>query len=137
MVQLRLGYLFFFSSRRRHTRYWRDWSSDVCSSDLLQMVVVEVKEPTVELKYRSLDVEIVVTIGPRQQRGTHQERHLAIVGVDRFHVHPDESGACHLARIRMKSVVHGHGTRVILGNGGRAHPGNGEPELQFGRIIAQ
>src|SRR3712207_9222287 len=25
----------FFSSRRRHTRYWRDWSSDVCSSDLL------------------------------------------------------------------------------------------------------
>src|SRR3712207_7953535 len=27
-------YSFFFSSRRRHTRYWRDWSSDVCSSDL-------------------------------------------------------------------------------------------------------
>src|SRR3712207_8122397 len=26
---------FFFSSRRRHTRYWRDWSSDVCSSDLM------------------------------------------------------------------------------------------------------
>src|SRR5947209_13903754 len=25
---------FFFSSIRRHTRYWRDWSSDVCSSDL-------------------------------------------------------------------------------------------------------
>src|SRR5476651_2590465 len=28
------GVFFFFSSRRRHTRYWRDWSSDVCSSDL-------------------------------------------------------------------------------------------------------
>src|SRR3712207_9582392 len=28
-----VGFL-FFSSRRRHTRYWRDWSSDVCSSDL-------------------------------------------------------------------------------------------------------
>src|SRR3712207_9010710 len=27
-------YYVFFSSRRRHTRYWRDWSSDVCSSDL-------------------------------------------------------------------------------------------------------
>src|SRR3712207_8333165 len=27
-------FYFFFSSRRRHTRYWRDWSSDVCSSDL-------------------------------------------------------------------------------------------------------
>src|SRR3712207_5451060 len=23
----------FFSSRSRHTRYWRDWSADVCSSD--------------------------------------------------------------------------------------------------------
>src|SRR3712207_8047423 len=29
------AYIFFFSSRRRHTRYWRDWSSDVCSSDLI------------------------------------------------------------------------------------------------------
>src|SRR2546429_2003839 len=27
-------YFFFFSSRRRHTRCSRDWSSDVCSSDL-------------------------------------------------------------------------------------------------------
>src|SRR3712207_2091770 len=30
----------FFSSRRRHTRYWRDWSSDVCSSDLLAVGLV-------------------------------------------------------------------------------------------------
>src|SRR5690606_40979478 len=29
-----LFFLFFFSSRRRHTRFSRDWSSDVCSSDL-------------------------------------------------------------------------------------------------------
>src|SRR3712207_3607932 len=37
MFRLVRGYVvffFFFSSRRRHTRYWRDWSSDVCSSDL-------------------------------------------------------------------------------------------------------
>src|SRR3989337_1472560 len=27
--------IFFFSSRRRHTRCYRDWSSDVCSSDLM------------------------------------------------------------------------------------------------------
>src|SRR5260221_2355748 len=31
--------LFFFSSRRRHTRSLCDWSSDVCSSDLLLGVV--------------------------------------------------------------------------------------------------
>src|SRR5690554_7793428 len=29
-------FFFFFSSRRRHTRCGRDWSSDVCSSDLYQ-----------------------------------------------------------------------------------------------------
>src|SRR5256885_7142053 len=29
------GFFFFFSSRRRHTRLQGDWSSDVCSSDLL------------------------------------------------------------------------------------------------------
>src|SRR5215510_9205876 len=29
---------FFFSSRRRHTRWPRDWSSDVCSSDLDQLM---------------------------------------------------------------------------------------------------
>src|SRR3712207_4235887 len=34
--------LFFFSSRRRHTRYWRDWSSDVCSSDLVEVYVAGV-----------------------------------------------------------------------------------------------
>src|SRR5690606_29416401 len=31
-------FLFFFSSRRRHTRFSRDWSSDVCSSDLGKIV---------------------------------------------------------------------------------------------------
>src|SRR5690606_40131884 len=37
--------LFFFSSRRRHTRFSRDWSSDVCSSDL--------KRPT---QYREIEL---------------------------------------------------------------------------------
>src|SRR5690606_40010374 len=31
---------FFFSSRRRHTRFSRDWSSDVCSSDLATQVQI-------------------------------------------------------------------------------------------------
>src|SRR5436189_1336598 len=33
-VDFVLCFVFFFSSRRRHTRYIGDWSSDVCSSDL-------------------------------------------------------------------------------------------------------
>src|SRR5699024_11340503 len=42
-------YVFFFSSRRRHTRSKRDWSSDVCSSDLKK-----------GLKDEKIDVLIVV-----------------------------------------------------------------------------
>src|SRR5690606_39716379 len=34
----RSWYYFFFSSSRRHTRFSRDWSSDVCSSDLVQVI---------------------------------------------------------------------------------------------------
>src|SRR5437763_4534960 len=44
--------VFFFSSRRRHTRYIGDWSSDVCSSDLfLQLMAIRpsrARSPSVE-----------------------------------------------------------------------------------------
>src|SRR5690606_1920688 len=33
--------VFFFSSRRRHTRFSRDWSSDVCSSDLARSYILQ------------------------------------------------------------------------------------------------
>src|SRR3712207_1253322 len=55
---------FFFSSRRRHTRYWRDWSSDVCSSDLGQpehvinfffFVAEELRQIMASLGMRTLD----------------------------------------------------------------------------------
>src|SRR5690606_21681304 len=32
-------FLFFYSSRRRHTSFSRDWSSDVCSSDLVTLIL--------------------------------------------------------------------------------------------------
>src|SRR5690625_6178198 len=35
VIELALVNSFFLSSRRRHTRWPRDWSSDVCSSDLM------------------------------------------------------------------------------------------------------
>src|SRR5690348_17863936 len=37
-VSFHFFFFFFFSSRRRHTRWTGDWSSDVCSSDLLRPV---------------------------------------------------------------------------------------------------
>src|SRR2546430_5258239 len=52
----RLGTLlcfFFFSSRRRHTRFDCDWSSDVCSSDLAWVyeITPEGLKPTVEVPH--------------------------------------------------------------------------------------
>src|SRR2546430_3923502 len=54
---------FFFSSRRRHTRFDCDWSSDVCSSDL------QWEETTLRLKpvsYWRTDAELTIT---RETRG--------------------------------------------------------------------
>src|SRR6266508_4881835 len=42
------GVFFFFSSRRRHTRWPRDWSSDVCSSDLDMRRDLEVRAAALE-----------------------------------------------------------------------------------------
>src|SRR2546429_6045758 len=38
-IVMSVRFIFFFSSRRRHTRCSRDWSSDVCSSDLLNIAL--------------------------------------------------------------------------------------------------
>src|SRR6266567_2926001 len=40
--------LFFFSSRRRHTRFDCDWSSDVCSSDLGSQLIGKLEGPEVQ-----------------------------------------------------------------------------------------
>src|SRR5207248_8714056 len=46
-------FCFFFSSRRRHTRSYGDWSSDVCSSDLVsRRFDVELSQPQVALTVR-------------------------------------------------------------------------------------
>src|SRR5690606_41193493 len=46
------SFSFFFSSRRRHTRFSRDWSSDVCSSDLAARELPE--QPRVDRPEREL-----------------------------------------------------------------------------------
>src|SRR5262249_59870434 len=43
-VFLCYGVYFFFSSRRRHTRLVSDWSSDVCSSDLVDIKSSEITD---------------------------------------------------------------------------------------------
>src|SRR5438445_1862868 len=66
--------LFFFSSRRRHTRYWRDWSSDVCSSDLWPIVVIDVDRPVKDDEYPTADYgyqRVYFGPGPQLMDGAH------------------------------------------------------------------
>src|SRR5699024_11357981 len=58
---------FFFSSRRRHTRSKRDWSSDVCSSDLrvqFHFKLKEIKVPKFEFEWNYLLNEVISSLSP-------------------------------------------------------------------------
>src|SRR5690625_2970555 len=59
-------YSFFFSSRRRHTRWPRDWSSDVCSSDLLDNYKCYLNSKPVTLSAKELQLLILLAKHPNQ-----------------------------------------------------------------------
>src|SRR3712207_3728525 len=63
--------VFFFSSRRRHTRYWRDWSSDVCSSDLSHA-----KNSTLQLTATASDDQPVAGVDFYVQRSWQEPEQL-------------------------------------------------------------
>src|SRR2546422_6159414 len=62
-------FFFFFSSRRRHTRCSRDWSSDVCSSDLERRDGAEVRQRLHHRQGGAGDER-----GPRQRQDHGDER---------------------------------------------------------------
>src|SRR2546430_7901089 len=66
----RYSVVFFFSSRRRHTRFDCDWSSDVCSSDLLSTLSVW----WVQLGIRP---ELIEPAHP-EQNGRHERMHKTL-----------------------------------------------------------
>src|SRR5207237_6141469 len=80
-------YLFFFSSRRRHTRFKCDWSSDVCSSDLTAGRLL-IDEPMLE-ELRAIRKEVaphhvllVVDAMTGQDAVTVADRFNKAVGID-------------------------------------------------------
>ena len=65
LISMVICLFFFFSSRRRHTRYWRDWSSDVCSSDL-QVGIINAKDhkpKTVRIVALEKQLKLVMVAG--------------------------------------------------------------------------
>src|SRR5699024_9708037 len=56
---------FFFSSRRRHTRSKRDWSSDVCSSDLQVCTINQQDIYDLMQKYPNISIKIIESFAER------------------------------------------------------------------------
>src|SRR3712207_778550 len=77
----------YHSSKRRHSRYWRDWSSDVCSSDLQGIAGDDYQFLAVEL---GLDLAKIGCIGLgaelRPPAGQDESIELAIGGEDVRHL---------------------------------------------------
>src|SRR3712207_459620 len=90
-----------FSSRRRHTRYWRDWSSDVCSSDLL-VCAVGGGSSAMGLFHPFLDEPSVAMYGVEAAgRGLETEEHAASLNRGR------------------PGVLHGNRTYLLQDDGGQ------------------
>src|SRR2546426_9168397 len=86
MSSLLFCFLFFFSSRRRHTRLQGDWSSDVCSSDLADVGIQAAPVLSAHgqahdkrLPLRFLPVDLDATLG----LGREEEQIGAVRAVDR------------------------------------------------------
>src|SRR5882762_8626305 len=79
---------FFFSSRRRHTRFKCDWSSDVCSSDLLAFLDAVVESNLREDAVQVLDMHS----GSETPTATLADRRLASLSRRLIKLHADLSG---------------------------------------------
>src|SRR6266496_3248145 len=78
-------FIFFFSSRRRHTRSLRDWSSDVCSSDLeelrrLGVAEVELRQELSRASERSAAID--VEVARIEAEADEARRRLDLAGTD-------------------------------------------------------
>src|SRR5688572_31004598 len=73
MVRL---FFFFFSSTRRHTRFDCDWSSDVCSSDLLALARLAGHGPR-EVVDDEFEVRVLLQHRLHEGRATRSEEHTS------------------------------------------------------------
>src|SRR2546422_8350222 len=110
-------FFFFFSSRRRHTRCSRDWSSDVCSSDLNDAGVANRVGAELRALVRPAE-DRVVTVGAEGARsdvesdifGDHAQHELAAYG----------ESEQRLGRARI--TAGGPGDHIAAGGGGGSAP---------------
>src|SRR5437868_8361467 len=80
-----MALIFFFSSRRRHTRSKRDWSSDVCSSDLVLFIdeIHRLNPAVEEILYPAMEdyeLDLVIGEGPAARSVKIQLAPFTLVG---------------------------------------------------------
>src|SRR5438105_745492 len=99
-------FVFFFSSRRRHTRSTRDWSSDVCSSDLRRGfggTILRLTEPADQAKFWQIrEAGVGLLLGMKTAR-------KPVAFVEDTAVSPDR--VAEYVR-RFRAIVERHGTRA-------------------------
>src|SRR3989440_7093957 len=89
-------FFFFFSSRRRHTRSDRDWSSDVCSSDLeLLALDVQGTHPLLllDVDLPALDGYSIFDALQRERPGTYRVVFTTVHGTEEEQLRGLEAGA--------------------------------------------
>src|SRR3989454_9928860 len=94
-------FFFFFSSRRRHTRLQGDWSSDVCSSDLIRLRGRQVFKAGEEMRLTRKEFDLLVFLVEHRGEVITRERLLDEGwGVERFPT--TRTVDTHILRLRRK-----------------------------------
>src|SRR2546422_11189866 len=106
-------FFFFFSSRRRHTRCSRDWSSDVCSSDLVAAPPPRTASPRPETGIRGSHGRVAASRTARGDRGRARARPAAALGLLRADRGPPSPGRPLLPAPQSRG--HPVGVVVLLG----------------------
>src|SRR5438105_9709364 len=93
--------VFFFSRRRRHTRSPRDWSSDVCSSDLVDAQVI------VGGRVKISELPLVLLTASRAQQATERPSDRKSTRLNSSHEWISYAVFC----LKKKTASHRHGPR--------------------------
>src|SRR5438105_14669570 len=118
-------FVFFFSSRRRHTRSTRDWSSDVCSSDLRRGfggTILRLTEPAEQANlWQIREAGVGLLLGMKTAR-------KPVAFVEDTAVSPDR--VAEYVR-RFRAIVERHGTRASFYGHASAGPVQTRPILDL------
>src|SRR3712207_9505280 len=108
---------FFFSSRRRHTRYWRDWSSDVCSSDLNKSLDQIRNIPQISTNSRKVQTSEDNTVIIRTQEISEEEKKVILTqlkSVGTYQIDKEDKVGASVGEELKTSAIYALGIGAVL-----------------------